>query len=200
MRPVALALALLLAACADAPADAPATPEPAPEATPPEAERPATDTATITVEGEPMELAVRLVRFDDIALPFSTTLPEDWASDWTASGEGEAVVFTMGEPPLQGVVQLFIPSEANRVGLADMARSVAESRGEVSPLEHPGPWATDGLAFSGNGEVGSVRVGSHAGVPFYVVEAYPAEMGDGFGPRAALVLERLRWADDGTGL
>ena len=165
-------------------------------------ERPATETATISIEGmdEPVEL--RLVEYRDVPLPFSTYLPEGWAEDVAESGEGTAVRFTTGEPPSQGLVTLFVPSPANQAGTVGLARALAEGRGgfgEFEPGEGPG-WATAGFSFADDSGAGSVTVGEHAGTSFYVLEAYPYEMGDGFVPHAEVVQDRLRWLDDGTGL
>lgn len=207
MRPFALLVVLAtLAACGDR---QPATAEPDAEATPPQAAetptdsseaRPATGTTTITVEGEPQEVPVRLVRFDDLDLPFSTYVPEGWTDDVLGSGEGAAAFIATSDGPDRGFVSVFVPSEPNREGITEIARAAVESRGEVLPMEDPADWVEEGYTFSGIDEAGAVRIGSHAGVPFYVLEAYPVEMGDGFPPRAQLVVDRLRWADDGTGL
>ena len=218
MRAALLALALAVSACG-ADTDAP-TAEPVSEAIPPAtieppgddtmeaadgasprtalmAARPATATATVSVEGFDESIPLRLVRFENVPLPFSTYLPNAWSSDVAASGEGTAVRLTTGEPPFQGVVSVFVPSAGNDA--AALARAVADSRGGAQPMDRLG-WARSGYTFFGDGVTGTVRTGEHAGVGFYVVEEFPLEMGDGFAPRAALVLDRLRWLDDGTGL
>lgn len=162
--------------------------------------RPETATGTIQIEGMAEALDLRLVTVEDIPLAFSTYVPDEWTEDMVSSGEGSAVVLTMGEPPLDGSVSLFVPSQANRGQIASIARAVAESRGGALPLGDAEDWVRGGHRFMDGGRVGSVRIGEHAGIPFYVVTDYPVEMGDGFPPRAVLVLDRLRWADDGTGL
>ncbi len=198
----------LLVGCADSsdgPAATPTPAEPAASATPDTAgaapaPRPETATATLSVEGTEEPVDLRLVTFDDVPLPFSTYVPAEWSDDAASSGEGTAVRFETGPPGARGVLTVFVPSEPNRGGIEEIARSVAESTGDARPLEPREPWARSAYAFQGDGETGQVRVGEHAGVPFYVVERYPYEMGDGFAPRAALVLDRWRWADDGAGL
>jgi len=218
MRALALVLPLLLAACGpDAPAttDPPGTPPP--DATPldtaglgPEADgagsadgapaRPETTTATISVEGTDEPVDLRLVRFDVFDLPFSTYVPADWTDTVLGSGEGAAAFMATGDGPDRAFVSLFVPSEPNREGIVGMARAAVGSRGALVPLDGAEPWVDEGYSFSGAEEAGSVRVGSHAGVPFYVLQVHPLDWGDGFGPRAALVRDRLRWTDDGTGL
>ena len=213
MRPLALVLAALaLAACGDRqPATTAATP--APEADPPPpgdtagaqrpiapGSRPDSTTATIRIEGTDEPVDLRLVTVEDVPLPFSTYVPAGWTDDVLGSGEGTAVRFAMGTPAGEGVVAVFVPSEPNRDGLDQLARVVAESNGGAEPLVEAEPWVRSGYRFADGERVGSVRVGEHAGVPFYVLVQYPVEMGDGFGPRAALVLDRVRWGDDGTAL
>lgn len=216
MRPVALAaLAAVLAACGPSsePA-APASPEPAgavstepvpqPPATPGAVDegpdRPATATATINIEGMEEAIPLRLARFPDAPLPFSTYLPEGWDAETVASGEGTAVRLTMGEPPFQGLLTLFVPAAPNQGDVEGLARSLAESRGGARELEQLPAWASAGFSFQDGDEVGSVWTGEHAGTAFYILETYPIEMGDGFVPRASLVRDRLRWLDTGEGL
>ncbi|PAP75151.1 hypothetical protein [Rubrivirga marina] len=220
MRALVLALPLLLAACGDGRPAADVTPAPSVDAAPDtvglgtEAEgageapdrpiapgsRPETATATISIEGMEEPIDLRLVTVEDTRLPFSTYVPADWAADVLSSGEGDAARFVMGTPPLEGSVHLFVPSEPNQGGADALARAVAESNGGAEPLEGAAPWVRAGYRFGDPALGGSVRVGEHAGTTFYVVVRYPAEMADGFAPRVGLVLDRLRWADDGTGL
>ena len=205
---LALLACAALVGCADPDAPQPA-PEPGPasraptEGSPPVAApdaRPETDTATVSIEGMEESIDVRRVTIEDAPLPFSTYVPAGWSDETTGSGEGTAVRFATGEPDRQGAVTVFVPSPANRDRIDELARAAAESGGVARPLEPVEPWVRSGYTFAGDAETGQVRVGEHAGVPFYVAERYPYELGDGFAPRAALVLERLRWADDGSGL
>ena len=219
MRALVLALPLVLAACGpDAPpADAPARPDTTGSAVPADTaglgaeadapgrplvpgSRPATATATIPIEGTDEPIALRLVTVEDTPLPFSTYVPAGWTDEVLASGEGTAARFVMGTPPLEGAVHVFVPSAANPGGAEALARAVAESHGGGEPLADPEPWVRAGYRFGDPAMGGSVRVGEHGGTAFYVLVQYPAEMADGFAPRAGLVLDRLRWADDGTAL
>lgn len=174
----------------------------APEApvTDEERQRPATETAMISIEGAEEPIDVRLVTVDEVPLPFSTYIPTGWVDDVSGSGEGTAVLLATSETDPRGFVSLFVPSEANREGIDGLADAVAESRGEVREADASGTWARRILTFSGIDEAGSIRIGEHAGVPFYILESFPVEMGDGFAPRAAFILDRLRWEDDGTSL
>ena len=222
LRPALLLAAALLAACASG--DGPATTEAASGATPPSGlettppppdattggandatdlatadARPATSTGVVSLEGDDEVLDLRLVRYPDLPAPFSTYLPESWADDVVASGETTAVRFTMGEPPFQALLTISFPSGGAEAARAQ-ARAILDGARDVQEPEVGEPWATFERAFVRDGSYGSVRVGEHAGVPFVVLEEVPFEMGDGFYPRAALVLDRLRWLDTGAGL
>lgn len=206
MRSRLLLASAVLAACAQ-PSDSPPEPPPpgpfVPAAPRPDeppvaeaAERPERVRETISIEGTLEPITLRLAAFPDVPLPFSTYLPDGWGSGVVGSGEGTAVRFTSGEAGLT----LFVPAHVTSgAGVTGIARAVAESHGTARVLTGAAGWAEGGFSFSGD-VVGSVRVGRHAGTWFYVTEEYPVEQGDGFAPRARLVLDRLRWLDDGTGL
>ncbi len=196
MRPPLLVLSVFLVACGDRP---PATTPPSAEAV---SSAPATDpdSVTISVEGTEEAIAVRRVRFDDVPLPFTTLVPEDWADDVVSSGEGTAVRLTVGDPPRQGLVSVFVSSDPDPAGAVETARALAENQGDVRAVDTAEPWAIQVFAFSGPEAVGRASVAEHAGVPFTVLESYPVERRDGVAPRIRLVLDHLRWLDDGTGL
>ncbi|MGB3544090.1 hypothetical protein [Rubrivirga sp.] len=172
------------------------------DADPPGLERPQTTTGVISIEGEDEAIALRLVRYEDVSLPFSTYVPDGWTDEVSGSGEGTAVRFAMGAAPMQGVVSLFVPSDANQNDTVGLARAVAESRGGFGEFEDgEGPdWATAGFSFADDSGAGSVTVGEHDGTSFYIIEEFPYDMGDGFVPRAEMIQDRLVWLDDGTGL
>lgn len=164
-------------------------------------ERPETVQDTIIVEGMDEPITLRLVRFTDVPLPFSTYVPEDWTTDVLGSDEGVAAQMTTGEPPYQGRLTLFMPSgEPTVEEIVELAQSVADSYGNAQPMEAPADWVRRGLTFRDGETIGTVQVGVHNGNPFYLLEAFSAEMGDGFGPGSAVALARLRWEDDGSGL
>ena len=217
---VLVVLALTLAACGgetapeapppDPGLEAPDTPDVAPGLDAPEPDtsasrptapgsRPETATATISVEGTEEPVDLRLATFEDAPLPFSTYVPAGWTDNVLGSGEGTAVFLASSETDPRGFVSLFVPYDGTRESALASAREVARQRGGVREIEAE-PWAVEALAFAGDGKLGTVRVGEHAGTFFSVHVEYPEEMGDGMEPRAALVLDRLRWADDGTAL
>lgn len=205
-RAACLALAAALAACADGP---PAEPSPAvdaplgsaiappPDAEPAQATRPETLRDTIQVEGTAEPVTLRLVTVEGVPLPFSTYVRDGWEHDVLASGEGTAVMFTAGD----GLVSVFVPAEAGAESdVLPLAEAVAASRGDARPLAALPAWAASGYAFASDTEAGRVLVGRHNETWFQVLVAYSIESADGFAPGADVVLDRLRWADTGTGL
>jgi hypothetical protein len=83
-------------------------------------------------------------------------------------------------------------------------RSRAPWRDEADPAEPPG-WGQEAYTFSyaGDGNVpitGRLVLGRHADRYFHVLTHYPAEYGDGLGPRFQSILEHWRWEDTGRPL
>ena len=190
------------AAASESPADRPGTPLAVDRPREPlAADRPETVQETISIEGVDEPITLRLATFPEAPLPFSTYVPDGWATDVVGSGEGTAVQLTSGE----AMLSLFVPTHTtSREGVVGIARAVAESRGGARPLAAVG-WGEGGFSFVGDPDgsgdaAGTVWVGEHAGTWFTVVETYPIEAADGFAPRARVVLDRLRWLDDGTAL
>lgn len=46
--------------------------------------------------------------------------------------------------------------------------------------------------------LGTIALGQRAGRYFHILIQYPAEYGDGMGPRIARIIDHWRWADDGS--
>lgn len=176
------------------------------------ADRPGTRTDTIRIEGmaEPMEL--RLFRTPDgFPLPFSAYVPADMAASadpeegtahFTAEFGGmrnedafiHVFVFPPGTP-LQEAVALARGYEASHGVPADRGiEPVAE------PLSHPDTgWAVEAYRFLYQSErewlAGTIGVGQRGDRFYMIVRHYPQEYGDGFGPRAAVLLDSWRWSD-----
>ena len=162
--------------------------------------RPATIEETLSTEGMDETVTLTLVSFPDIRLPFSTYVRDGWDRHVGASGEGEAAMLTFGASRSQAVVHLFVPAgEPSAQEVMRMAGAVAEAYGNAVRLKPEG-WSQGGYAFANATTNGQVRLGSHAGVSFYLIETYAPEVADGFVPAARVIAEQWRWADDGTGL
>lgn len=168
------------------------------------ADRPATITDTLRIEGMAEPVRLSLVRSPaSFPLPFSTYVPADLRGEFASSGEGDAyrIVWREGNRVNRGArIQLTVlPAGTSRSEAARAARTVAETGGgEVSVLADPDPWAIEAFRYRRPGDaqrriVGWVQLGERDGRYYHWSAQYPAEMGDGMGPRIAAVLKHLRW-------
>jgi hypothetical protein len=166
--------------------------------------RPETLTTTVSVEGEPTEVELQL--FDEAGMPFTTYVPaEEFTEDVAASGEGEGVRFYFsptGTPDEQAYLHIFFPTDAPD------AEAMSELlMGEEGLLTTNGwqvvdrtnsvrfPWAEERIVYEQptpqGTYMGSIFVGEHEGKSFIAFTHYPVEYGDGFEPRAEVILENL---------
>lgn len=170
-------------------------------------DRPATITETVSVEGEPVEVELQL--FDQAALPFTTYVPEDFTAEPSSSSEGEGVRFYFsptGTPDENAYIHIFFPADApSSEAVAEMLTGEQGllvtngwqviDRSEVTSY----PWAKEKIAYQESTAegvyTGTVFVGEHEGQAFVAFTHYPLEYGDGFEPRAAIVLENLEFRE-----
>lgn len=178
------------------------------------ARRSAERQGTVRIEG--MAIPLRLFHTgDDFPLPFSAYVPSDVAAGTSGRAEygGASVHFyanSAGQRNEEAFLHLFVfPPGTIRAEALAAARSYATGagapviRGTERLLEHERaiatPWAIRAYRFRyrrGAGWfVGFIGTGEHGGRFYRLVEHYPAEHGDGFTPRAAVILSTWRWAD-----
>jgi len=171
--------------------------------------RPATKTETIRVEGEPMEIALKL--FDKPGYPLTTYFPEEFEVVTRSAHEGAAVWFYAapnGQRNESVYIHFFFPSQDMTVD--EMRESVLGERGllDINQWDLMGEydrvsyeWATTNISFS-NGYhkrsdpsfpaiTGRVLVGQVNGKAFRVTAHYPAEYADGFLPREGVILANV---------
>ena len=203
VRRVVPILCLALGGCGEARS-------PAPDSTPAAerlVERPESVADTISIEGMPQPMVLRLFRAPGgYPLGFSTYLPPDLAAVAGRSTRGEALRFEArfaGRPNPEIYVEVVaLPAGISSANAREAARRAANERGEAAETpEQRYPWASAGFTYRGTGGIiGSVALGRHAGRYFYVVTHLPAEAADGFGPRVARMLRDWRWSDTGAPL
>lgn len=181
------------------------------------AERPDTVTDTIRIEGMPEPMRLRLFRAEDLPLPFSLYVPADMAASTEDEGESGTVHIeaAFGDVPDQDAfihVRIYADSvnrqqaEA-RVRAFKTGRGIPVSQGieliadEVAEVRMPWAELAYGFRYQSHGTwfAGSIGVGRHAGRFFHIIRHYPVEYGDGFEPRADLIIKSWRW-EDGTPL
>jgi hypothetical protein len=212
-----LAGLLLVAACDPEPAgrpqadDAPApVPSPTANNTPAAgADRPETRTDTLLLEGMPEPVELRLIRAGQGPLPFSTYVPPDMQAEVTE--EGAVARFTAafaGRPRADAFLEVYLfppgtgPEQAvasARDYLPGQLGADAPRTGRFEGEEEAQPATLDSFVFTyrrqGQDYTGSIAVLRAAGRLVRVVQHYPAEMGDGFGPRTEMILRHWQWAD-----
>lgn len=222
-RPVTVAVLVLLAALAgcegpgergtagDPPpavgADSPGLPSDGP------ADRPAEREIGIEMEGFEEDMRFVLYRSPSgFPLPFSTYVPVDMVAEDVSSGEGAAVRFVaaFGGVRNEGAAVRVIvhragATEAEAVGvLRELAAGLGTELVDA-PAEESFDWSTRdfrSVALPGRRDAveGTMAVGRRDDRLFSLVIHYPAEYGDGFGPRAHRILVEWRWEDTGEPL
>lgn len=170
-------------------------------------QKPSTKTDIISIEGEKTQVTLKL--YDKASGVFTTYYPEkDFIAQSRSLGEGIGTqfIYNVGGHQNQNVfVALFFPTKATTL---EQLKQVAQQRGLIQPnqwqvvtqtTEVPYSWAKEKIVYkkraSSHNLGGEVYVGEANGKAFYVVTHYPAEYGDGFGPRANLILQNLQVND-----
>jgi|SRR5690606_18367102 len=171
-------------------------------------ERPAERAGTLSVEGTPEPVTLQL--YDEPSAPFTTYLPEgDFIAETPASGQGTNVRFVAnfgGVRNDDAYLHFFFPDEGAGLGTVDALRAALTGEmGAANGWTFTAPaagaprrcaWASQELTSPD----GYACLATHGTTPFFLVARRPAEYADGFGPRAALILDELRWRDTGAGL
>ncbi|MDZ8053043.1 MAG: hypothetical protein RMX68_003155 [Aulosira sp. ZfuVER01] len=164
--------------------------------------RPATKTATISVEGEKVPVTLRL--YDQYSNLFTTYFPEkDFLAEGGSSGEGTGVRFIANFGGNKNENAYVHVAFLNSIKTLDQLKSfvngknglIASNKWRVvdRTKKVPYAWAKEKIVFSQSKNiVGNVYIGQQKGKVFYVITHYPVEYGDGFPPRADLILKNLQ--------
>lgn len=160
---------------------------------------------TLTLEGTAQQVALRLYRTPPgFPLPFSTYHPADLAPQTASSAEGGTVRFVAnfgGRRTDSAYVEVRVhPVEVNEEAARRALGAATGGSGPAAPDQQRYPWALAEYSGSTGATVARGILGRHEGQFFHVLIRYPAEFGDGFAPRAALLLEHWQWEDAGGGL
>jgi|GEM_PF-1161591 len=166
--------------------------------------KPQTTTATINVEGEPIKVTQKLYQQTDPR--FSTYyIPDFFVPEPTSSGEGSAIRFVVnsGGTRNENAYIHFAFLNGTRT-LSQVRQFVTGNRGLIASngwrvtsrtRNVPYRWAKERIDFQkrqGNETMfGSVYLGESNGRAFYVISQFPGEYGDGFSPRANLLLKNV---------
>jgi hypothetical protein len=167
----------------------------------------ATKQGTIRLEGTEEPITLALYRPPDwFPLPFYTYHPEDIVAGTVTAGEvGQTVRFTANMGGVlndDAFVELYVlpegmSEEDARVLVRENAQDIGSTR---QADENRFSWSLEEHLFESPEFLGMYALGSHGGRFFQIMIAYPPEYGDGFGPRAQLILNEWHWADTGAAL
>lgn len=185
----------------------PTSPTTSPSPSPSQASaRPQTRTTTISVEGEPRQITLNL--FENPDVPATTYVPDSFMTDVQSFDGGRTVGFFLKKPDgsrnPQAYVEMFFPTEPMTVEQLEKTLMGEEGlftgqKWQISDrtTEVAYPWAKERITFRDETAnpmvIGSVWIGEHNGQAFRVIERYPAEYGDGFGPLASQILQNLEF-------
>lgn len=146
--------------------------------------RPQQKTDSMQVEGMWERFTARLVA-PTTDVPFSTYVPQRMQFDQQASGEGEGfyfyAAFSGQRNPNAFMLVFLLPQGADETQARTLANAFRASR-------------------SGARQATRVQLGEYSGRHFYVAYTYPAEFGDGMGPRTHYIREQWVWHNDGKSL
>ncbi len=167
--------------------------------------RPETLRDTLTVEGTPQPATLRLYRTPPgFPLPFSTYVPADLVPESAAPVGGESVRFVAsfgGRRTDSAYVAVQVhATDVDEEAARRMLSAATGGGGPAAPDQQRYPWALAEYSGGAGATVSRGILGRHEGQFFYVLIRYPAELGDGFAPRAATVLEHWEWEGAGGGL
>lgn len=189
-----------------------ATPTPGgavPSSHPDTAGRPRLRTDTILIEGSPETVSLGLFRTPaGFPMPFNTYVPADMVAQWSGQGEqGVRFMANFGGVANRQAYVGFVAREASAQAAEMLARAYEGAGGKrlggemvpMTDLDERYPWARAGWDIHYDIDHVSydavLLLARHGNRLVQIVLHAPAEYGDGFWPRASLVLEHLRWAD-----
>lgn len=162
--------------------------------------RPNNKTATISVEGEKTSISLKLYQEKNV---FSTYFPqEDFLVENEDINKAREVKFIAnfgGVKNENAYVKFVFPDDLKTLAeVNNMINSkdgiIASNGWKVGSRSDTVtyPWAKEKITFSKGQEIfGNIYIGEEKGKVFYVITHYPAEYGDGFEPRADLILSNL---------
>lgn len=163
---------------------------------------------TKTVKDEWTQQPLIVKRYDSEGIPFSTYfLESDFIVEQADSGEGTGVWFyskVEGKKEELAYVHFFFP--ARPATIEQMRRGVIGKRGLMETnkwqvkgrsQDVPFSWAKERIDFerpfnAQNNIMGTVYIGEYNGKAFRATVHYPADYGDGFAPRASIILNELQ--------
>jgi hypothetical protein len=166
----------------------------------PLANLPAMKPVTIYIEGEPQQINTRL--YNEPGMPMLTYYPETLEASGTCDSNGCSISFT--NTSLATSLLFLFPAEATTVSQVEpyligenglfTQSGWTITRSSTNQQDLPYPWMKKMVNFQApNMEaIGVGYFGEQDGQAFAAVEVFPPEAGDGFAPRARIILSELQ--------
>jgi hypothetical protein len=148
---------------------------------------------SISIEGMRVPVRLNLVQPESANPPFYTYSPPDMLYQAASSGEGDGHYFYTnfnGKKNENAYLLLFVfPAGTSEGEAIELVKAFVASRGAPAPAQYSQfSFDRDGVRFNG-----AIDLRRHNDRFYYIAMQYPAEYGDGFGPRAKKILEYWKW-------
>lgn len=212
---------VLVAACLIAGCERQSQSQPQPPAVPGVEPRAEALQDTIQLEGMPEPITARLLVAGELDPPFSTYVPQGISPVLEAAGDSGSVRFSAAfagreDPNAYMHVRLY-PRGTDLLAAREVVAGFLRSRRpqddpvggsdveEPQQQEEAPAWGLEAHRFdyAGDGNVpyvGRIVLARYRERFFHVLMHYPAEYGDGLGPRLDYILRHWRWEDTGQPL
>lgn len=169
-------------------------------------DRPKTKEGVLTIEGQKEEIPLNL--YEGKIIPFSTYIPEHDFTVEEAGSEEEGTVFFFTNFNDNKNEKAYISIYMYPEEVKTSEQAVSEITGEngmakvnewdiAEPDSKRFNWSIREYHFTHQPYTGSIYLGKHGDRYFRFVLHYPVEMGDGFEPRASIIIDEFYWIDIG---
>jgi len=164
--------------------------------------RPETLQDTLVLEGMPEPVTLRLYRSPPgFPLAFGTYLPADLVAEPAPSDDAVHFYANFGGQRNDAArVEMKVYPEGTTEESARNELASTTGGSLVAAGERRYPWTLAEYAAPSGAVVSRGMLGRHDGRFFHLLVRYPAEFGDGFAPRAAMVMKHWQWEDGSGGL
>jgi len=166
-----------------------------PEHRPPQeiAYAPETRLDSISIEGMTQPISLKLVQPESANPPFRAYIPPDMIFEPASSGEGDGYYFFTnfgGNRNDDAYLLVFVfPAGTTEGEAVELVKAFTASRGGPPPAQFENfSFQRDGVRYNGG-----IELRKHHDRFYYIARQYPAEYGDGFGPRASKILQYWDW-------
>jgi hypothetical protein len=149
---------------------------------------------SVSIEGSMEPTTLKLIRPDGAEPPFTTYMPKDFVFEPLSSGEGTGYYFFTnfgGRRNPEAYLLLFVfPENTTRTDAVARVKAFVASRSSTAK-----PAEFEAFSFTKNNirYASGIELRQHGNRFYYIARQYPAEMADGFGPRAHKITENWNW-------